>query len=46
MELVNRQYMATCPNELWVADIPYVRTFSGWVYVAFVLDVYSRRIVG
>src|SRR5690606_1237463 len=34
------------PNCLWVADITYIRTFSGWVYAAFVLDVFSRRIVG
>ncbi|WP_449279609.1 IS3 family transposase [Leucobacter sp. GX0328] len=46
LDLVNRQFIATRPNELWVADITYVRTFSGWVYVAFVLDVYSRMIVG
>ncbi len=46
LDLVNRQFIAARPNELWVADITYVRTFSGWVYVAFVLDVYSRMIVG
>lgn len=46
MDLVNREFVAARPNELWVADITYVRTFSGWVYVAFVLDVYSRMIVG
>ncbi len=46
LDLVNRQFVASHPNELWVADITYVRTFSGWVYVAFVLDVYSRMIVG
>ncbi|WP_211347007.1 DDE-type integrase/transposase/recombinase [Saccharothrix australiensis] len=34
------------PNHLWVADIAYIRTFTGWVYAAFVLDVYSRRVVG
>lgn len=45
-DLVNRQFTASKPNELWVADITYVRTFAGWVYVAFVLDVYSRMIVG
>jgi putative transposase len=45
-DLVNRQFVASCPNQLWVADITYVRTFTGWVYVAFVLDVYSRMIVG
>ena len=46
LDLVNRQFVAARPNELWVADITYVRTFSGWVYVAFVLDVHSRMIVG
>ena len=45
-DLVNRHFAAFGPNELWVADITYVRTFSGWVYVAFVTDVYSRRIIG
>ncbi|AXE38162.1 hypothetical protein JS278_02937 [Acidipropionibacterium virtanenii] len=46
LDLVNRQFVATRPNELWVADITYVHTFSGWVYVAFVLDVFSRLVVG
>ena len=46
LDLVNRKFLASRPNELWVADLTYVRTFSGWVYVAFVLDVYSRMIVG
>ena len=46
MDLVKRQFVASRPNELWVADLTYVRTFSGWVYVAFVLDVHSRMIVG
>ena len=45
-DLVNRHFAAFRPNELWVSDITYVRTFSGWVYVAFVTDVYSRRIIG
>ena len=45
-DLVNRHFAAFGPNELWVADITYVRTFSGWVYVAFVTDVYSRRVIG
>lgn len=45
-DLVNRQFVASRPNELWVADITYVRTFTGWVYVAFVTDVYARYIVG
>jgi putative transposase len=45
-DLVERQFRAEAPNRLWVADITYVRTFAGWVYAAFVLDVFSRRIVG
>lgn len=45
-DLVRRHFEAFAPNELWVADITYVRTFSGWVYVAFVTDVFSRRIIG
>lgn len=45
-DLVDRVFTASRPNELWVADITYVKTFSGWVYTAFVLDVYSRMIVG
>ena len=45
-DTVNRQFVATAPNQLWVADLTYIRTYSGWVYAAFVLDVYSRRIVG
>ena len=45
-DLVKRHFEAFAPGGLWVADITYVRTFSGWVYVAFVTDVYSRRIIG
>ncbi|WFN94938.1 IS3 family transposase [Gordonia sihwensis] len=45
-DLVDRAFAATAPNQLWVADITYVRTDAGWVYVAFVLDVFSRMIVG
>jgi putative transposase len=45
-DLVQRQFTATRPDQLWVADLTYVRTFQGWVYVAFVLDVFSRLIVG
>jgi putative transposase len=44
--LVNRQFVATRPNQLWVADITYVSTWSGFVYVAFIIDVFGRRIVG
>lgn len=45
-DLVRRAFTAQRPNQLWVADITYIRTFSGWVYAAFVMDMYSRRIVG
>ena len=45
-DLVDRDFSATAPNQLWVADFTYVATWSGTVYVAFVFDVYSRRIVG
>lgn len=45
-DLVERDFTATRPNELWVADITYVRTTAGWVYTTFVLDVFSRLIVG
>jgi len=45
-DLVNRQFVADRPNRLWVADLTYVKTFTGWVYVAFVIDVYSRSVVG
>lgn len=45
-DLVNRQFSAGRPNRLWVADITHVRTLSGFVYTAFVTDVYSRKIVG
>ncbi|MFE4925266.1 DDE-type integrase/transposase/recombinase [Streptomyces sp. NPDC056661] len=39
-------FTATAPNQLWVADITYTKTFSGWVYAAFVIDVFSRMVVG
>ena len=45
-DLVQRNFRAARPNQLWVADITYVRTLSGFVYTAFVTDVYSRMIVG
>jgi putative transposase len=45
-DLVDRQFNAAAPNRLWVADLTYVRTWSGFVYVAFITDVFSRRIVG
>jgi putative transposase len=45
-DLVNREFKANRPNELWVADLTYVATWSGFVYVAFVIDVFARTIVG
>jgi putative transposase len=45
-DLVDRDFKAPAPNRLWVADLTYVKTHSGWVYVAFIIDVYSRMIVG
>jgi len=45
-DLVDRDFTATAPNQLWVADFTYVATWSGTVYVAFIIDVFSRRIVG
>ncbi len=45
-DLVDRQFVATRPNQLWVADLTYVATWCGFVYVAFVIDVFARRIVG
>ncbi len=45
-DLVDRQFTALAPNRLWVADLTYVKTHSGWVYVAFIIDVFSRFIVG
>ena len=46
MDLVNRDFNATRPNALWVADLTYVATWRGFVYVAFVIDAFARRIVG
>ncbi len=45
-DLVARQFRAEAPNRLWVADLTYVKTHTGWVYVAFVIDVFSRFVVG
>lgn len=45
-DLVNRTFAASRPNELWVSDLTYVATWQGFVYVAFVIDVFARRIVG
>jgi len=46
LDLVNRDFRATRPNQLWVADLTYVATWIGFVYVAFITDVFARRIVG
>lgn len=45
-DLVERKFVAGAPNQLWVADLTYVRTHAGWVYAAFILDVFSRLVVG
>lgn len=46
LDRVNRQFQAPAPNRLWVSDFTYVSTWQGFVYVAFVSDVFARRIVG
>jgi len=46
LDKVNRQFQAPAPNRLWVSDFTYVSTWRGFVYVAFVIDAYARRIVG
>ena len=45
-DMVARQFRAPAPNHLWVADLTYVKTHSGWVYVASIIDVFSRFVVG
>ena len=45
-DLVGRRFQAPAPNRLWVADLTYVKTHGGWVYAAFVIDVFSRLVVG
>jgi putative transposase len=45
-DLVNRQFVADGPNQLWVADATYIPSWAGFVYLAIVLDVWSRRVVG
>ena len=45
-DLVDATFQAPAPNRLWVADLTYVKTHSGWVYVAFIIDVFSRMVVG
>jgi putative transposase len=46
LDRVNRQFQADRPNQLWVSDFTYVSTWQGWLYVAFIVDVFARRIVG
>jgi transposase InsO family protein len=46
LDHVNRQFKAAHPNALWLSDFMYVATWAGFVYVAFVIDAYARRIVG
>ena len=46
LDRVNRQFKADRPNQLWVSDFTYVSTWQGWLYVAFVIDVFARCIVG
>ena len=46
LDRVNRQFQPPAPNRLWVSDFTYVATWAGFVYVAFVIDAYARRIVG
>ncbi len=45
-DLVDRRFRADEPNRLWVADLTYVKTHAGWVYAAFIIDVFSRMVVG
>jgi putative transposase len=46
LDLVKRQFQASRPNQLWVTDFTFVATWAGFVYVAFVIDVFARRIIG
>lgn len=45
-DLVERNFPVSAPDRLWLADLTYVRTRSGWLYAAFVIDAYSRRVLG
>jgi putative transposase len=45
-DLVEREFRPSAPNQLWVADIKYVRSWQGWLYLAAIVDCYSRRVVG
>lgn len=44
--VLNRKFAPTAPNRVWVTDITYIRTYEGWLYLAAVMDLYSRQIVG
>lgn len=44
--LLNRDFSATAPNQVWASDVTYIRTWEGWLYLAVVIDLYSRRVVG
>ncbi len=46
INVLDRQFQADAPNQKWVADFTYIWTSEGWLYVAAVMDLYSRRIVG
>ena len=43
---MNQQFKADRPHQVWVSDFTYVSTWQGWLYVAFVIDVFARRVVG
>ncbi len=45
-DLVNRNFTVHRPNQIWVADLTYIKTISGWVYITFIIDVFARTIVG
>ncbi len=45
-DLVQRQFLPKTPNEVWAADITYIRTWEGWLYLAVVMDLFSRRVIG
>src|SRR5690606_8862080 len=44
--VLNREFAPDAPNKVWVTDITYIRTYEGWLYLAAVMDLYSRQIVG
>jgi putative transposase len=45
-DLVQRQFRPSAPNQLWLSDITYIRTWEGWLYLAVILDAFSRKVVG